>query len=130
MTLRSEPIIDIGQRPADGPVRRLMDVWNAIFGKTTGLIDIPLLLTMAGYVTAAASGSPGTQEPHTITRLDLSDGLIDSVRLVVRGKNSVAGSVDVFVYDETNGKDLCSVRLTGTTEATYVGAWTTVTPSG
>lgn len=130
MTARKDPVIDIGERPETGPLRRIMDVLHALFGKVTAVVDVALLLEMAGYTVTNAAAAPGTALTPTRTVIDFGDAGIDSVRLIVRAENSTAGSVTVAVYDVTASATLCSLTVTGTTPTTYTGSWTALTPSG
>ena len=128
--MRTGPIVQVAQRPQPGPVRALLDALEATAGRASSLAPIPLLHEAAGYVTAAAAGSPGTSVPITQTVLDLADAGVDSVRLVGYGKNSGAGSVTLALYDVTNSATLCTATLTGATAGAFAGSWTTVQPTG
>lgn len=123
-------VVDFSDRPDPGPLSRVLDTLRAVLGKMVSLCDIPLVLTAAGYVTAAAAASPGTSVPIARTAVDFADAGADQVRLVVYGKNSGAGTVTLALYDVTNGVTLATVAVTGVAAATFIGAWTTVKPTG
>ena len=128
--MRTDPVLQIAQRPAPGPLRGVLDAVEATLGKVTALVDVPLVQEAAGYVTAGAGGSPGTSVPVTRVAVDVADAGVDSVRLVGYGKNSGAGSVTLALYDVTNSVTLCTATVTGVGAASFSGAWTTVRPTG
>lgn len=130
MSRRAEPVIQIAERPEPGPLRRVIDLLHALFGKVTALVNVALLLDSAGVTTTDAAASPGTSLGFTRTTVDFADAGIDSVRVIVRAVNSAAGSVVYAVHDVTNNVELCRVTVTGTTITTYAGDWTTIRPTG
>lgn len=130
MSLRSEPVTNFGERPEVGPLRRVIDVLQALFGKVSALVDVALLLEMTGYTVTNAANSPGTALAPTRITVNPGDAGIDNLRLMVYGNNSGPGSVTVQCYDVTGSVALCNVTVTGTTPALFTGAWTTITPTG
>lgn len=124
-------VVEFADRPAaDEPLRHVIDTLRAVLGKMVSLADVALLLSTAGYVTAAAAASPGTSEPTTRVFADLGEAGIDQARLVARAKNSGAGAVTLALYDVTNAVTLATVVVTGVAAATYAGAWATIRPPG
>jgi hypothetical protein len=111
-------------------VRDAIDKVGAVVGKTVSFVDVALLLDVAGVNVVDAAGGAGTALTTTRTKIDFGDAGIDSVRVVVRGKNSAAGSITVQVYDVTNGAVLASVVVTGVADQTATGAWTRLVPVG
>ena len=122
--------MEFADRPEPGPLRRILDTLRSVLGKMVGFCDVALLLEAAGFVTAAAAASPGTAVAVTQVAVDLADVGADQVRLVVRGKNSGAGTVTLGLYDVTNSVLLATVGVTGVATVTAIGAWTTVKPTG
>lgn len=130
MALRSEPVVNFGERPEVGPLRRVVDVLQALFGKVSAFVDVALLLEAAGFTVTNAAGGAGTALAVTRTIVNFGDAGIDNVRVVVYGNNSGAGSVTVQVYDVSGSTALASVSVTGVTPATTAGSWTTIIPTG
>lgn len=130
MSRRAEPVIDFAERPEPGPLRRVMDVLQAVFGKVVSFADVLLLYDNGGITVTNAATDPGTSLADTQVSLHPGDAGVDNVRVVVRGNNSGAGSVVITVHDVTNDVELCRVTVTGTTPTTYAGDWTTITPTG
>jgi hypothetical protein len=62
--------------------------------------------------------------------VDFEDAGIDSVRVVVRGKNNDAASIAVQIYNVTQGTVMAAAAITGTTEQTIDGGWTVFRPAG
>lgn len=129
-TRREAPVLTFTERPEPGITRRIIDVLQAVFAKEVSIVDFCLLLDLAGHTVTDAAGGAGTALPTTRTKLDFADAGIDSVRVVVRGKNSAAGSVTVQVFDVTNTALLCTAVLTGVADQTADGAWTRLVPKG
>lgn len=123
-------VVEFADRPPTGPVRQVIDTLRSVLGHLVSLTDVALLLSTAGYATAAAAASPGTSEPTTRVFVDLAEAGVDQVRLVARAKNSGAGAVTLALYDVTNAVTLATVVVTGVTATTYAGLWTTVRPTG
>ncbi len=126
--MRKEPILDFAARPEPGPLKEVVDVLTRTIGRTVAIGTVPMLTEVGGHVVTDAATTPGTALAFTRTFIDLADAGVDNLRLVVRAKNSVAGSVTVQLYDVTSSVVLCTVVVTGTTETTYAGAWVTVVP--
>ena len=127
---RKDPVIDFGLRPEPGPLRRVLDILHALFGKVVSLSVAALLLEIGGHtVTNAASGA-GTALTKTRTTIDFQDAGVDSVRLIVRGENSASGSVTVQLYNVTTSAAMATATLTNATEQTDEGAWTIFAPNG
>lgn len=129
-TRRAEPIIEIAERPPQGPLRRVIDILRALFGKVVSIVDVCLLLVVAGHTVTDAAGGAGTALPTTRTKIDFADAGIDSVRVVVHGQNSGAGSVTVQVYDVTHSVALAQVMVTGAAAVTVDGDWTRLEAMG
>jgi len=130
MSLRPDPVVNFGERPEVGPLRRVVDVLQALFGKVSALVDVALLLEVAGHTVTDAAAGAGTAVAVTRTIVNFGDAGIDSVRVVVYGNNSGAGSVTVQVYDVSGSAALCTVTVTGVTPTTYAGSWATIIPTG
>ena len=125
---RSDPIADFGD--GRGPLRDMLDILHALFGKVVSLAVVALLLEIGGHtVTNAASGA-GTALTKTRTSIDFQDAGVDSVRLIVRGENSATGSVTVQLYNVTTSAARATATLTNATEQTNEGAWTVLAPNG
>lgn len=130
MPRRQAPVVEFPVRPPPGPVAELIDSLRHVLGKMVSWSSVALLLEAAGLTITDAAGGAGTALTATRTMVDFGDAGIDSVRVVVRGKNSAAGSVTVQVYDVTNSAVLASAVVTGVAEQTAVGPWTALTPVG
>ena len=127
---RKDPVVDFGLRPEPGPLKRVLDILHALFGKVVSLSVVALLLEIGGHtVTNAASGA-GTALTKTRTTIDFQDAGVDSVRLVVRGENSASGSVTVQLYNVTTSAAMATATLTNASEQTDEGSWTVFTPNG
>lgn len=85
--------------------------------------------TQAAAINDAASGA-GTALTTTRTAIDFQDAGIDAVRVIARGKNSSANAITVQVFNTTTSVLLASATITGTSEQTAIGAWTTFLPNG
>lgn len=129
MSRRAEPIAPITAR-VDGPLKSVIDVWHALFGKVESLVDVLLLFETAGHTVTNAAAGAGTAVAFTRVLVDFADAGVDSVRVMAYGNNSAAGSVIVTVHDVTNNVELCRVTLTDATPAAYAGDWTTIIPTG
>jgi hypothetical protein len=125
MARRAEPVVVFTE-----PLRRVVDVLSALFAKVESLCVVALLLEAAGHTVTNAATGVGTPLTGTRTEVDLEDAGIDSVRLVVRGKNSTAGSVTVQLYNRTQSAAMATVTLTGTSEQTADSGWQSFTPNG
>lgn len=130
MSRRAEPVADFPERVEPGPVRRVVDVLRALFGKVVSFADVLLLQDGAGVTITNAATSPGTAVAGTRLFIHLADTGADQVRLVARAKNSAAGAVTLQLYDVTHSRALCSVTVTGTTETTYAGDYAPTQPTG
>lgn len=129
-TGRKDPVVNIAERVPPGPMRGVMDTLQSVLGKTVSFSSLELLKDLAGYAITNAAGSPGTDVPEARTVMHFADAGIDQLRVVVRGKNSAAGSVAVQVYRVTGALTLAAVTVTDGTLATFTGTWTTFTPTG
>lgn len=127
---RKEPIVFVSERPTDPPMRRFLDVFQRLFGKVVSLSIVTLLSVEAGRTVTNAVASPGTALSKTRTTIDFLDAGVDSVRLLVRGENSAAGSVTVQAYNVTTSAVLATATVTNATEQTADSGWTVFTPNG
>ncbi len=127
---RKDPVADFGLRPDAGPLRGVLDILHALFGKVVSLGVIALLLEIGGHTVTNAAASAGTALTKTRTTIDFQDAGVDSVRLVVRGENSASGSVTVQLYNVTTSAAMCTATLTNASEQTNEGAWTVFAPNG
>lgn len=127
---RAEPVAPITERPEPGPLRRFLDVWNALFGKVVSFADVLLLHDQAGFTVTNAAGGAGTAVGGTRVFIHFADSGADQIRLVARAKNSAAGSVTLQLYDVSNARALCTVTVTGVTETTYAGQYAATQPTG
>src|SRR3990172_3234493 len=130
MPRRAEPVAPIGERPEPGPLKRLIDLWEGVFGKVVSFADVLLLHDQTGFTVTDAAGGAGTAVGGTRVFVHFGDTGADQVRLVARAKNSAAGSVTLQLFDVTNSRGLCTVTVTGTTETTYAGAYAATLPTG
>ena len=130
MSRRAEPVIVFTERPEPGPLRRLMDVLQALLGKVVSFADILLVWSEAGTTVTNAAVAPGTTIGGTRVKVHFADTGADQVRLCARAKNSGAGSVTLQFVDVTNTVVLASLTVTGTTETTYVGDYSSTAPTG
>jgi hypothetical protein len=129
--MRKEPILSFSERPqTSGPLRKLLEVFERLIGKVTSLTVVALLLNEAGYTATNAPTTPGTALTTTRTSIDFQDIGVDSVRLLVRGANSAAGSVTVQAYNVTTSTAIATATVTDATEQTADSGWTTFTPNG
>ena len=127
---RKEPVVVLTERPDAGPLRRFMDAFQHLFGKVVSLSVVTLLADHAGVTVTNAAADPGTALSKTRTTVDFLDAGVDSVRVIVRGENSAAGSVVVHVYNTTQSASMASATVTNATEQTAESAWTVFTPAG
>lgn len=123
-------VAEFAERLEPGPLRRVIDWLRTILGKMASLVDVSLLHSDAGITVTNAATGAGTSLTSSRVLLDMADAGADQARVVVRGKNSGAGSVQIVAYDVTNSVELARVAVTGTTETTYAGAWTSFKPTG
>jgi hypothetical protein len=130
MSRRAEPVVNFAERPEPGPVRRIVDVLHALFGKVVSFADVLLLYSATGVTVTNAAGGAGTALTHTRLFLHFADAGADQVRLVARAENSTAGSVTLQLYDVTNARALCTVTVTGVAQTTYAGAYAPTQPTG
>lgn len=130
MSPRPSPVYEFTERATDPVTRRIIDMLHALFGKVTSVVDVLLFSEPAAYTVVNAAATPGTSLGFSHVAVDFADAFIDQVRVVVTGANSGAGSVIVTVHDVTNNVELCRVTVTGAVSATWIGAWTTITPTG
>jgi hypothetical protein len=127
---RKEPVVVFGERPADAATQRVLDTLGRTIGKLTSLVDVCLLSAPAGHVVTDAASGAGTALTVTRTQLDFADAAIDSVRLVVRGQNSAAGSVVIQVYNVTQSMVMATATITGTSEQIADSGWWVFRPVG
>lgn len=130
MSRRTAPVTELAERPEPGPVSRFFDVFHALFGKVTSLVDVLLLLEPGAYTATNAAGGAGTALGFTEVGLDFGDATVNQVRAVVSGANSGAGSVIVTIHDKTNNVELCRVTVTGAVSGCWIGEWTSFVPTG
>jgi hypothetical protein len=123
VTKRPEPVVKLPQR-ITGELGGIGRALEDVLGKTVSFSNITLLREANGFTVTDAAGGAGTALTVTRSKCNFGDAGVDSVRVVVRGKNSGAGSVTVQVYDVTNSAVLCTTVVTGTTEQTATGLWT------
>lgn len=130
MSLRTSPVVEFPERPEPGPVRRALDILQAVLGRMTAFADVLLLYSQTGItVTNAASGA-GTAVEGSRVLLSFADAGADQIRVVARGNNSTAGSVTVQCYDVTNNRALCAVTVTGTSLVTVAGDYAPTRATG
>lgn len=121
---RKHPVTDWGIRPESGPVRRILDILQILFGKVVSLATIALLVEIAGHTVTNAAADPGTALTKSRTTVDFSDAGIDSVRIIVRGENSGVGSVTVQAFNVTGAAAIATATLTNASEQTADSGWT------
>ncbi len=129
MAPRAGSVVKFAQRP-DDPLSAIVGQLEDVLGKTVSLADLLLLFESVGFTVTNAATAPGTAVGITRTLVDFGDAGADQVRVVLRGHNSTAGTVQVTVFDVTTGVELARVALTGVTDVTVAGEWTNITPSG
>ncbi len=129
---RKDPVVDFGLRPEPGPLKSVLDILHALFGKVVSLSVVTLLLEVGGHTVTNAAVSPGTALTRTRTSIDFQDAGVDSVRLVIRAENSALTDLIIQAYDTTTSAVIASATIdtTETTEQTVVGAWTVLAPNG
>ena len=125
-----QTVVTFPARLPPGSARDAFDKGQAIHGKAVSFEQSTFLLAPAGHTVTDAAGGAGTALTVTRTMIDFGDAGVDSVRVVVRGKNSAAGAITVQIYDVTNSAILATATVTGTTEQTAIGAWTRIVPTG
>lgn len=129
MTRRAAPVVKMPTRTT-GELGNIQRMLEDTLGKTVSFSNITLLREAAGFTVTNAAADPGTALTVARSTCDFGDAGVDSVRVVVRGKNSAAGAIIVQVYDVTNSVVLATATVTGTTEQTAVGEWTRIAPTG
>ena len=129
---RKDPVVDFGLRPEPGPLRSVLDMLHALFGKVVSLSVVALLLEVAGHTVTNAATGAGTALTTTRTTVDFQDAGVDSVRLVIRAKNSALTDLIIQAYNVTTSTAIATatINTTETTEQTVVGAWTVLAPNG
>ena len=129
---RKDPVVDFGLRPEPGPLRSVLDMLHALFGKVVSLSVVALLLEVAGHTVTNAATGAGTALTTTRTTVDFQDAGVDSVRLVIRAKNSALTDLIIQAYNVTTSTAIATatINTTETTEQTVVGAWTVLKPNG
>ena len=127
---RSDPIADFGD--GRGPLRGVLDILHALFGKVVSLAVVALLLESAGHTVTNAATGAGTAITTTRTSIDFQDAGVDSVRLVVRAKNSALTDLIFQAYNVTTSTAIATATITTTetTEQTVEGDWTVLVPNG
>ncbi len=128
--MREQPVVDFTERPTDPIVRRILDRLQGVLGRLVACADVALLLATGGYTATNAASGAGTALTFTRTAIDVADSGADQARVVVRGKNSAAGTVTVQVYDVTRAAVVCTVAVVDGTEGTFVGAWASLVAVG
>ncbi len=127
---RPDPVVSFDVRTPPGPLKRVLDMLTALFGKVVSLAICALFLEQAGITVTNAAASAGTALTTTRTAIDFQDAGVDAVRVVARGENSGSNAVTVQVYNVTTSAALATATITGTSEQTGIGAWTTFLPNG
>ncbi len=121
---RKHPVADWGVRPKGGPLRRVVDILQILFGKVVSIATIALLVEIAGHTVTNAAASAGTALTKSRTTVDFSDAGVDSVRILVRGENSASGSVIVQAYNVTGSAAIAAATITNASEQTADSGWT------
>lgn len=129
-TDRTQGVLSFGGHIPPGPVREAVEALRVILHRVTSIAEFCLIRETAGVTFTNAAVSPGTADTTTRDSIDFVDAGIDQVRVVVRGNNSAAGTVEVTVYDVTDAVELCRVQMSGATPTTYTGEWTSIEPTG
>lgn len=129
---RKDAVVDLGLRPNEGPLRTVFDILHALFGKVVSLASIALLSETAGHAITNVGTTPGTTVTSSRTLVNFQDAGIDSVRLVVRAKNSATNDLTVEVFNATTSVAIATAILdtSQSTEQTVAGAWTELAPNG
>lgn len=130
--MRSEPVTIFGPSPPPGPLKGVLDILHAVFGKVVSLSVVTLLFEAAGHAITNVGTTPGTTVTATRTLIDFQDAGIDSARLVVRAKNSVTNNLTIEAYNATTSAVIATALLdtTQSTEQTVAGSWTFLAPNG
>lgn len=121
---RKNPVTEFGVRPEGESLRRILDILQILLGKVVSLAAIALLVEIAGHTVTNAATTPGTALTKSRTTVDFGDAGIDSVRILVRGENSAAGSVTVQAFNVTGSAALATATLTNAVEQTADSDWT------
>ncbi len=129
---RKDAVVDLGLRPNEGPLRTMFDTLHALFGKVVSLAVVTFVVESSGHTVANAAVSPGTALTATRTAIDFQDAGVDSVRLVIRAKNSTLADLVIQAYNVTTSTAIATATIdtTETTEQSVEGAWTALTPNG
>lgn len=129
---RIEPVTDFGQRPPPGALRNVLNILHALFGKVVSLGVVTLLAETAGHAITNVGTTPGTTITSTRTLIDFQDAGVDSVRLIVRAKNSVTNDLTIEAFNATTSLVMATVVIDSSqsTEQTVAGAWTVLAPNG
>ncbi len=128
---RKDAVVDFGLRPSEGPLRTVFDILHTLFGKVVSLAVVTFLVESSGHTVANAATDPGTALP-TRTTINFQDAGVDSVRLVIRAKNSALNDLVIQAYNVTTSAAIATATIdtTETTEQSVEGAWTVLTPNG
>lgn len=129
-TDRTQGVVSFGSAAPPGPLKDALTILTAVLHRITSVSEFCLLLDSAGVTFTNAAVSPGSANTTTRDSVDFVDAGIDQVRVVCRGNNSAAGTVEVTVYDVTDAVELGRVQMSGATPTTYTGEWTNITPTG
>ena len=129
-TDRTQGVVSFGAGVEPGPLRDALTLLTATLHRITSVAEFTLICDTVGVTFTNAATTPGTANTKTRDSIDFVDAGIDQVRIVVRGNNSAVGTVAVSVYDVTDSVELCTVTMSGVTETTYTGSWTSITPTG
>ena len=108
---RKDPVVDFGLRPEPGPLRRVLDILHALFGKVVSLSVVALLLEVAGHTVTNAATGAGTALTTTRTTVDFQDAGVDSVRLVIRAKNSALTDLIIQAYNVTTSATIATASM-------------------
>ncbi len=129
---RKDRVADFGQRPPPGPLKGVLDILHALFGKVVSLAIVALLVDATGHTVTNAATGAGTALTKTRTTIDFEDAGVDSVRLVIRAENSALTDLIIQAYNVTTSAAIATATITTTetTEQTVVGAWTELAPNG
>lgn len=128
---RKDRVADFG-RPPPGPLKIVLDILHTLFGKVVSLATVALLLDVSGHTVTNAATGAGTALTTTRTSIDFEDAGIDSVRVVIRAKNSALTDLIIQAYNVTTSTAIAvaTIDTTETTEQTVEGAWTELAPNG
>ena len=132
MTLRAEPVTNFGPSPPPGPLKVVLDILHAVFGKVVSFGVVVLISETAGHAITNVGTTPGTTVTSSRTLIDFQDAGVDSVRLVVRAKNSVTNDLTIEAFNATTSVAIATAVLdtSQSTEQTVAGAWIVLAPNG